>query len=157
MFCSTCGNELRENLKYCSRCGMRAATELEKIENSNGSKNIAQALTIATGWIGVSGVIALAILIGNLLRRDIIPDGAIALVLIFTTLVFGLLFLMLRQIAYFSGFKTSHYSPIQNQALGVNSKLTPKHTAKLDSARQEFVPMSVIEHTTQTLETNSER
>src|SRR4028119_1577241 len=103
MFCSTCGNELRQNLKYCNRCGVITANELEKTVASSESGKTVQALSIVIGWVGVAGIVALAILIGNLLRKDNIEFSAFMLVVVFSIMIFAVVYLIVRQISILSG------------------------------------------------------
>ena len=152
MFCSNCGNELREGLKYCNRCGVQTNAELEKLEASSGSKKVAQGLTIATGWVGFGGVVGLAILIGNLLRREFIPREAVVIVLIFAALVFGIVFLLIRLISNLTNQASPQNLPTQKfQNEEPESYLPPPQTARLNSPI--FQPASsVTENTTRDFE-----
>jgi hypothetical protein len=153
MFCSNCGNQLREGLKYCNRCGVRSTGELEKIGAAMESNKLAQTLSIATGWIGFGGLVALAIMIGNLLRLENISPRAVFLVVIFGAIVFGLVFLLLRQISALSNkipFQVLPGSQTVQEAFPSKSE-----TVRLEAPREPV--LSVTENTTRTLENNSER
>ena len=148
MFCSNCGNELRQGLKYCNRCGAVTNTESEKPVVIAESNKLALTLSIVGGWIGVVGIIALALLIGDLLRKDFIAPTALMLMVIFAALIFGIEFLLIRQI--------SNLSPKNAPQPRANENETPAHenpgrvgnAARLESYREPVG--SVTEHTTRT-------
>jgi uncharacterized membrane protein YvbJ len=142
MFCQNCGNELRQGLKYCNRCGGRVNDEVEK-HAGNESNSIVQSLAIAIGWIGVAGIVALAILIGNVLRRDPIPGKAIILLFLLSALVFGIIFLIVQQISSLTGKSVrSQFNDFRQ----VPESLPKAEPVRLDAPREPVT--SVTENTT---------
>lgn len=149
MFCSNCGNELRQGLKYCNRCGVITTAELEKSSVSSKKSNAAQGLSNAVGAIGVFGIIALAILIGRILRRDEITPPHAILVIIFAVFLFAVICVIVRQIS-----KMTNKSNIQNaneaEAFARPSFRQAGNTHQLEPFREPIG--SVTEHTTRTFD-----
>ena len=150
MYCSNCGNALRQGLKYCNRCGAITTFELEKTVTSSGSGKIVETLAAATGGIGVVGIIAVAVLISRLLRLDDIKPPAFLLVLVFSLMIFGIICLLIRQISKLTG-RSSNFSASNDGGMhGRESLPQTGNTAQLE-ARREPVG-SVTDHTTRLFE-----
>jgi hypothetical protein len=149
MFCSNCGNELRQNLKYCNRCGAITAAELEKTVASSESGKTVQALSIVIGWVGVAGIVALAILIGNLLRKDHIEFSAFMLVVVFSIMIFAVVYLIVRQISLLSG---KGFLPAAKEGV-LQARQNLPRTENAPQLEQPKVPVgSVTDHTTRIFE-----
>lgn len=146
MFCSNCGNELSQNLKYCNRCGAITTTELEKTVTSSESGKTVQALSIVIGWVGVAGIVALAILIGNLLRKDHIEASAFMLVVVFSIVIFAVIFLIVRQISALSGKKLLPSEKESEMQKARKNLPRTGNTARLEPFKEPVA--SVTEHTT---------
>ena len=150
MYCSNCGNALRQGLKYCNRCGAITTVELEKTATSSDSSKIVQTLSGAVGAIGVVGVIAVAVLISRLLRLDDIKPPAFLLVLVFSVMIFGIICLLIRQISKLSG-RSSNFSASKDGGLqGRESLPHTGNTAQLEAPREPI--SSVTDHTTRLFE-----
>lgn len=145
MFCLNCGNELRQGLKYCNRCGAVISAEIEKSFSAIAENKTAQALSIAIGWIGVAGILALAFLINKLLQRDGISAPHGILVLIFAVLIFGIIFVVARQISILYGKKLF---PFRTDSENSSRDSLPRadNTLRLEQFREPAA--SVTEHTT---------
>lgn len=154
MYCQNCGNELRQSLVFCNRCGARAATELQKshsvgLENKNA--DIIKSLSRSVGFVGVSGIIAICTLIYQLTQRGEVSFAIVVLVIVFSLLVFGIMFLIVNLISRFSASHiVSSFQPErQYQSLSDNI-----NNDQLSSHFQS-VPNSVTEYTTRNLESIS--
>ncbi|MDQ4123936.1 MAG: zinc ribbon domain-containing protein [Acidobacteriota bacterium] len=151
MFCSNCGNELRQGLKYCNRCGAITTAELEKTVASPGSSKIVETLAAATGGIGAIGMIALAVLISRLLRLDDIKPPAFLLVLVFSLMLFGIICLLIRQISKLSSRSYLYTS----RDIGMQERGSLPHTGNTAQLEPPRVPIgSVTDHTTRIFEEN---
>lgn len=146
MFCQHCGNEVRQGLNYCNRCGGRVYAELAKVV-SKGDE-LAQTLSYAAGFIGFAGIVALAILIGNLLRRGEIPPPAVLLIIIFCATVLGVVFSLVRQVSKLHLKFTPEVQP--SLAKGDSTPLLENKTSELDYINASV--SSVTEHTTRLFE-----
>lgn len=150
MYCQNCGNELRQNLAFCNRCGARVNLDIERFQDADlpiKKAAIVRNLSIAIGLIGVSGIMAVAGLIYELIKRNDIPPRAFLLIMIFSALIFGIVFLITSQISRFSLI----YSP--NSLLQSDPRELPrdKENNQLPGHFQT-VPNSVTEYTTRNLE-----
>lgn len=144
MFCSNCGNQIAEGLKYCNRCGARLVSELEKADIADLAQTsvLAQNLSKSIGIIGAVGIIALAFLIGNLIRRDEIHPSLVVLVLIFSAVLFGIISLLVRQMSRVSAI--SRQTPVSN--FKMRESLPKADTGRLISYNEPA--QSVTENTT---------
>ena len=141
MFCSTCGTEISAELNYCKRCGAR----VDKLEVRGKNPPAAAYLSMATGFVGLGGLGLTVGLTAILLKFGVLPQVIVMLVLAFLATVFGITFLMLRQISQMSDFS----SPLKEKNLE-NLQLNAANTAQLEEPRQPA--RSVTENTTRTLE-----
>ncbi len=149
MYCSNCGNGLRQGLKYCNRCGAITTTELEKTVTSSESSKTAQTLAGAIGGIGVFGIIAVAVLIGRLLRKDNIEPPAFLLVMVLSLMIFAIICLLVRQISKLSG-RSYFYAARDGGMQGRESLPHTGNTAQLEPPREPIG--SVTDHTTRIFE-----
>lgn len=149
MFCSNCGNELRQGLKYCNRCGAITTAEMEKTVISSESGKIVQVLSGAVGAIGVVGIIAVAAIIIRLLRMDDIKPGAFFLVLVFSIMILTIIALLIRQI---SNLSNKHFLSAARDSFMHQQQSLPHtgNTAQLEAPRQPIG--SVTDHTTRIFE-----
>ncbi|MEP6922962.1 MAG: zinc ribbon domain-containing protein [Pyrinomonadaceae bacterium] len=150
MYCQNCGSELRQNLVFCNRCGGRVNLELEKFQSVDlpAKKAVAiRNISIVVGFIGVGGIIAIAVLILQLVRRGEISPPAFFLVMILGALVFGIVFLLINQISRLSSATTlNKFSQMEHP-----ESLFEKQNNQLPPHFQP-VPNSVTEYTTRNLE-----
>jgi uncharacterized membrane protein YvbJ len=58
MYCSSCGNQIKQGLNYCSSCGARIiASEKEGIVSKNSN------LSTAIAFVGLGGLIGFIVLV----------------------------------------------------------------------------------------------
>jgi len=145
MYCSNCGNQVNDKLKYCNGCGERLARDEDK-HGTPGKMldNILTALFLVV-MFGMGILVGLvAVLLGNQVKTEVVTIIVIA----YLMAIFGICFSLVRQVpklidAKLKGFnaKVSDFVPPQ--------QLNPRTTAQLEEYQQ---PASVTEHTTRTLE-----
>lgn len=141
MYCSTCGSLIKAELNYCNRCGARV-DKLATVEKSEALEY----LSMATGFVGLGGLGLTVGLIAILLNFGVVPQVIVMLALAFLATVFGISFLMVRQISQMS----NAYRPSRIEAFE-NPQLNSPNTAQLEEPRYP-AQKSVTENTTQTLE-----
>lgn len=140
MYCATCGSLLNQELNYCNRCGAR----VDKLATA-GDSSATSYLSMATGFVGLGGLGLTLGLIEILLKRHVVIEAVVMLAIAFLAAVFGMTFLMIRQIS-----QMSNTSLPSSKTTPENSQLNSPNTAQLPEHR-EFVS-SVTENTTRTLE-----
>ncbi len=140
MYCSTCGSLINTELNYCNRCGARV-DKLATVEKSSATGY----LSMATGFVGLGGLGLTVGLIATLLKHGVVIEAVVMLALAFLATVFGMTFLMLRQIS-----QMSSVLPPSKEKLPENPLLNSVPAAQLEEPRQPA--RSVTENTTRTLE-----
>lgn len=140
MYCSTCATEIKPGLNYCNRCGARV-DKLTTVEKSPA----ATYLSMATGFVGLGGLGLTVGLIAILLKHGVVPEAVVMLTIAFLLTVFGMTFLMLRQIT-----QLTNALPSVREKNFENPQLNSPTTAQLEEPRQPA--RSVTENTTRTLE-----
>lgn len=144
MYCSNCGNKVREGLNYCNQCG-------GKVQNAGSSENesVAKSLSTALGYIGFAGFGALVGLVAILLRRDSLePAAIVAVVFFYLTALSAISFMILRQISNLAGSTNRTDKSVPNHEDPGQVYSAPANM--LDEAKQR--PASVVENTTRTLD-----
>jgi hypothetical protein len=150
MYCQNCGNELRQNLAFCNYCGGRVSLEVEKYQSADLPAKKADAirnLSVAIGFVGVSGILAIALLIFQLIRRGDISPPAFLLVTILSVLILSIVFLLVNQISRLSSATVLNKVPQKNYP----ESLSDKQNNQLPPHFQS-VPNSITEYTTRNLE-----
>jgi len=140
MYCSTCGTLINTELNYCNRCGARV-DKLATVENSSATGY----LSMATGFVGLGGLGLTVGLIAILLKNNVVIEAVVMLAIAFLATVFGMTFLMIRQIS-----QMSNAAPLTKEKVFENPQLSSPSTAQLEEPRQPA--RSVTENTTRTLE-----
>jgi ABC-type transport system involved in multi-copper enzyme maturation permease subunit len=141
MYCATCGSLLNQELNYCNRCGAR----VDKLAVSENKSEALEYLSMATGFVGLGGLGLTVGLIAILLNFSVQSEVVVMLALAFLATIFGISFLMIRQISQM----TNAIQPSQKNVFK-NSQLNSPNTAQLEEPR---IPVaSVTENTTRTLE-----
>jgi len=140
MYCATCGTLITKNLNYCNRCGAR----VDKLTTTEKSEAV-EYLSMATGFVGLGGLGLTVGLIAILLNFGVVPQVIVMLAIAFLATVFGISFLMVRQIS-----QMANTSLTSRKDASENSQLNPANTAQLEEPRQPI--SSVTENTTRTLE-----
>jgi ABC-type transport system involved in multi-copper enzyme maturation permease subunit len=141
MYCATCGSLLNQELNYCNRCGAR----VDKLAVSENKSEALQYLSMATGFVGLGGLGLTVGLIAILLNFNIQSEVVVMLALAFLAAVFGISFLMIRQIS-----QMTNASQPSRKNVFENSQLNSPNTAQLEEPR--IPAASVTENTTRTLE-----
>lgn len=141
MYCSTCGTEISAELNYCKRCGAR----VDKLAVQEKSPASLAYLSMATGFVGLGGLGLTVGLVAILLKNGVVPEAIVMLTLAFLATVFGITFLILRQISQISNVS----SPAKEKFFAA-PQLSAANTAQLEEPRQPA--RSVTENTTRTLE-----
>ena len=141
MYCSTCGSLINTELNYCNRCGARV-DKLATVENSSATGY----LSMATGFVGLGGLGLTVGLISILLKNGMTPAAVVILGLAFLLTVFGMTFLMIRQIS-----QMSSVAPLRRKEKSSETpQLNVPRTELLEEPRQPA--RSITENTTRTLE-----
>jgi predicted nucleic acid-binding Zn ribbon protein len=96
MYCSTCGSEVQEGLRYCNRCGANLAAETGAPPRLFG---IIMVLAAAVVLVGVSGLVAIFFFAIEFMSRGNIPAESLAFLVIFTLVVFAIDVLLIRQLS----------------------------------------------------------
>lgn len=142
MYCWSCGTQINKQLNYCNSCGAR----IDKTEAENNYSWMNNPATSA-GYLGVFGLGGFIFLVITLIKRNLDPSFVFALSALYLVALFGICFLLIRQMSHFSEKKEPKTNP--------NDEFTPREfrseiTAQLESPRQPAI--SVTENTTKTLD-----
>ena len=140
MYCATCGSLLNQELNYCNRCGARVDKPAIV-----GDSSATGYLSMATGFVGLGGLGLTVGLIAILLKNGVVIEAVVMLALAFLAAVFGMTFLMIRQIS-----QMTNASQPSRKNVFENSQLNSPNTAQLEEPR--IPAASVTENTTRTLE-----
>lgn len=143
MFCAECGNEIRADLNYCSRCGAEVA------RGKPGNQTMAATLSAAAGAIGLFGLLGFVAIMWMMLRSGIDLVAGAGVTVIYLATLFGLCFLMLRQTAVLTRAKAKRPTN-GDDGSGAPAYLSRASTAQLSEPTDR--PASVTEHTTKTLD-----
>ena len=141
MYCATCGTLINQGLNYCNRCGAR----VEKLTTTTENSSATGYLSMATGFVGLGGLGLTIGLISLLLKHGVVPEVVVMLAITFLATVFGMTFMMIRQIS-----QMTNAARIAKENTFENPQLNAPNTAQLEEPRQPL--MSVTENTTRTLE-----
>ena len=142
MYCSTCGTLINTELNYCNRCGAR----VDKLAVSENKSEALEYLSMATGFVGLGGLGLTVGLIAILLNKNVVIEAVVILAMLFLATVFGITFLMIRQLSRMT-------IPIGSEQISEKPnpvQLGATNTAQLEEYRQPA--QSVTEQTTRTLE-----
>lgn len=155
MYCATCGSLFNQELNYCSRCGARVdklttrekpTTALEYLSTATEKPATAlEHLSMATGFVGLGGLGLTVGLIAILLKNGVAGPDLVMLAFAFLAAVFGMTFLMIRQIS-----QMSNAAPPTKEKAFETPQLNSPNTAQIEETRQPA--RSVTENTTRTLE-----
>ena len=143
MYCSNCGSQVKPELNYCNRCGIRVAKE-----DSETQKTIAANLSSAVGYVGGFGLLGFIFVTIVLVKNGIHPTALTFISLFYLTSLFGICFLILQQIKNLPGKSGAERTELQ--ATPQNQQLNSVTTAQLEAPNEPF--MSVTETTTRTLD-----
>ncbi len=143
MFCSGCGTKIQEGLNYCSRCGKRTA------DVHNDSTSLVSNLTTAVGFVGSTGFVGFIFVVLILARSGVPANQIIPLTFIYFAALFGICFLIIRQLSSFNA-AASAKSDVRQPAAPQPAYLHPGETARLNEPSDMGID-SVTDHTTRTL------
>ncbi len=143
MYCSNCGSEVKFELNYCSRCGMRVAGN-----ETDAQGAIAENLSAAIGYIGGFGLLGFIFVTLILVKNGVPPTALTFISLFYLASLFGICFLILQQIKSFSGSRRAEKTKLQNNFQ--SERFEPVDTAQLEAPAEPV--MSVTDTTTRTLD-----
>lgn len=148
MYCSSCGSQVSEGLKYCNTCGGRIAQP--EAEDSRGS--IVDSLSKAVAWVAVVGVVAFLALVKLVIDSDLISEHKAFIPAAFLFTLLAICFLLIRQMS-----RGSQPGKKEQEVLAAPPVGMPRpQTNRLEPSTER--PASVVENTTRTLdEVYSER
>jgi hypothetical protein len=151
MYCSACGSEVQEGLRYCNRCGANLAAETAAAPPPR-LFGIIMALAAAIALIGVGGLAAVFFFAIELMGRGNIPAETLIFLVIFTLAVFGIEALLIRQLSRALGvYLQSGGAKTQTEKPKLNKIKT---ATELSEPKQDFIP---AESPHQTAPQNSEQ
>jgi hypothetical protein len=148
MYCPTCGSLIDEKLNYCNRCGNRVAKDELAIRNE-ATISVIKTLSVAAGVSGVVGLGGLIGLIAILIGNHVIPELVAILTVLFAVTVFGICFMLTRQISRLTGNLISTKENSKQKPLP--EQLNAPVTGQIESPRESFIG-SVTENTTRMLD-----
>lgn len=162
MFCQTCGNAIIGNIKYCNRCGANVSGTIEKTEQPvvmmppSKPTGIVVTLSIVTGLIVLSGLGMMIPLLIALLKSGVEVPAITAMAFMFLGTIFGISWLMIRQISraldvYLHGNIGRNNQQLQDVRQPQPAQLFNRTTGQIEAPREPFI--SVTENTTRTLDT----
>jgi hypothetical protein len=99
MYCSACGSEVQEGLRYCNRCGASLAADETADAPPPRLFGIIMALTGAIVLVGIAGLVAIFLFSLEFLSRGNIPAETVVFLIVFTLVVFGIIALLTRQLS----------------------------------------------------------
>jgi len=149
MYCSACGSEVQEGLRYCNRCGANLAAETSVPPKLFG---IIMILAGAIVLVGVTGLAAIFLFSIEFMGRGNIPVESLVFLVIFTLVLFGIEALLIRQLSRALGvYLKSGGATTQAEKPKLN-KAQPAR--ELIEQKQDFIP---AESPHQTASQNSEQ
>lgn len=140
MYCSTCGSLINNELNYCNRCGAR----VDKLATVEKSSSVLGLFSAATAFVGLGGLGLTVGLITILLNFSVRSEVVVMLAAAFLATVFGISFLMIRQISQMTNLPLNSKKNSSD-----NAQLNSPTTAQLGEYREPG--LSVTENTTRTL------
>jgi hypothetical protein len=133
MYCSACGSEVQEGLRYCNRCGANLAAESGAPPKLFG---IIIALATAAALVAVIGLIAIFFFAVELMGRGNIPAETVVFLMVFTLAVFGIDALLIRQLSRALGIYLKSGGATQTEKSNLNKA---KRAGELAEPKQIFM------------------
>jgi hypothetical protein len=143
MYCSACGSQIQSDLNYCNRCGAKVSGGDPALQ-----KSVAGLLTSVMGAIGCIGLVAFIFVVYLVVRSGGDVKVLIPISFFYLATIFGICFLLLRQVAELTG--RSHSKSVNPPETDSPAYLKPATTAQLEESREPGI--SVTENTTRTLD-----
>jgi hypothetical protein len=145
-FCSNCGNNLSDGLKYCNSCGFRLAAEDDGDKDGMPGKMLEKILTTVF-LIVLFGLGILVGLMAILLEKNVDQRIAVVIAIAYLGAVFGICYTLLSQVPKLIDAKLNERKQGRLPA-ATPQQLEPANTAQfIDRAGK-----SVTDHTTRTLD-----
>ena len=135
MYCSTCGSEVQDGLRFCNRCGANLIPETGSAPRLFG---IILTLAIAVLLVGVIGLAALFFFAIEFLGRGTIPAEIVIFLIVFSFVFFGIEALLIWQLSRLSAVFLQTGRDVSREKQSIN-KSKPAPT-ELPEARQNFAP-----------------
>ncbi|MBC7898940.1 MAG: hypothetical protein H7070_02705 [Saprospiraceae bacterium] len=145
MYCSTCGNAVTTDLKYCKNCGDKLVKEVDK--DGMPGKMLDNILTTLF-LVVMFGLGILVGLVAVLLSRDVQTEVVVLITIAYLAAVFGICYTLLGQVPKLIDAKLNRRNDSPDFVPHV--QLPAKVTGQLDGYHEPA--MSVTEHTTRTLD-----
>ena len=145
MYCSTCGNSVKENLNYCNNCGAKIVKDGSPVRHS-----ATPILSIAVGFFGIAGLFGFIMMLKILLESRLDQAAVLMILIAYLVTLFLLCSVIVGQIWKHSG------EPKSNSNQSPEDYAPPKqfrtvNTNQLEEAREPFIG-SVTENTTRTFD-----
>jgi hypothetical protein len=143
MYCVNCGSLVNNKLNYCSGCGAKLAKPDAETE-----KTVSRSLAESLGYIGVFGLVGFIFVLVTLVKNGIGGPDLMGILFLYLAALFGVCFLVLRQIKNFSDKPPAAKSDFADEYRAV--QIGAPNTAQLEESKQ--APISVTDNTTRTLD-----
>jgi hypothetical protein len=150
MYCANCGSQIKAELNYCSRCGARVSKPGGAGGAESTQKNVADNLSSAISYVGGFGLLGFIFMALTLVKKGVPINGLVVLSMLYLGTLFGICYLMLRQINAYSKNDSAKNSGFSNDYQTV--QLNPAITAQLEERQPQPTQISVTENTTKTLD-----
>jgi hypothetical protein len=151
MFCSTCGNSVNPDLRFCKTCGARiaGADESETGQMSESSFNLLVSAILAIPIAGIGIMIGLLVVMKKELglRDEMIAMIALMGFVLLLTSEGGLIWLLLHRTR---AAKKKKIKPVENVVQLPNVQMRGLNEGQPRTAQDSIA--SVTEHTTRTLD-----
>jgi hypothetical protein len=144
MYCDRCGKRIDDALNFCNSCG----AQLKGNDNDIDRKSVLNSLVVALIVIATGGLGILAGIIAILFESVGKPEPVFVFALIYLAVLFGICFLILRQISKLLDL-SSVGSGRRSKDPAPPVQLPRRNTARLEEFRE---PASVTDQTTRTLD-----
>jgi hypothetical protein len=145
MFCSECGNQVKDQLRYCNNCGARV-----KREDETKSKDNPLGLLISSlPFIILGGLGILVGLLAMLLNKGVSHEGIGVIAVAYLITLAAICFSLIRMMSKLITIKTKEKAESSNQFFQP-VQLPAPNTAQLEEPKQQ--PFSVVDNTTRTFD-----
>jgi hypothetical protein len=138
MFCSRCGKQIDDSLKFCNGCG----TQIKKEDDSPLTSLITALIVIGTAGLGI--LVGLAAVLLDKIQAF---EAVLIFGVIYLAVWFGVCFMIMRQITKVIDADLGRRRLPESE--GRFAELPPRSTNPLDEFRE---PASITDQTTRTLD-----
>jgi hypothetical protein len=144
MYCSSCGNEIKQGLVYCNKCGKRIA------EDGPAQQGVSVEMFKAVGFISSAAFFAFIFVVYVFLRSGAPSNQLIPISFFFFAALFGICLLLLR-FGWSFTVESSSKPELSNTRTETPDYFKPSPTHRLSEPADPGIA-SVTEHTTRTLD-----